>query len=356
MKKLLCLILGLALTVTSFAGTKRFDTMVVFGDSMSDNGNLYRYMWYRLPLSPPYYQGHFSNGPLWIEYLYQSYYLSDYLEGFQNYAVGGAGAVLSYKENLPFTLTMELDNYLYWHTYGKKETTLYTIWIGANNYLNGPTNVESITDSVVNAIGGAVERIISYGGDKFLLPNLPDLGRVPQARVQHSQSLLTQLIQTHNRKLAAKVDELRLKYPNVTFVYFDVYSFFSEAMDHASDYGFSNGEDPCYLGSYTGWLLNFTPSDHSLRSYLEQQDPRFNSKYWDMIKNNPQLKEAASVSYIYQTLFIKNKAEALDCERYVFWDHVHPTTKTHYYLGQKVRELLDMAGLEAFIPPSPLTH
>ncbi|CEG55512.1 Phosphatidylcholine-sterol acyltransferase (fragment) [Legionella fallonii LLAP-10] len=118
--------------------------MVIFGDSISDTGNLYRFMWNKLPISPPYYQGRFSNGPLWIEQLYSSYSPQDYVDGFQNYAVGGTGAVFSYKQNLPFTFGREVSDYLYWNTYGKKATTLYTIWIGANNYLNGPTNIESI--------------------------------------------------------------------------------------------------------------------------------------------------------------------------------------------------------------------
>lgn len=350
MKKALCVILSLLFTVSAFAANKRFDTMVIFGDSLSDNGNLYRYMWYKLPVSPPYFKGHFSNGPLWIEQLYDSYYPYGYLEGFQDYAVGGAGAVLSYKENLPFTLTMELNDYLYWNTYGKKETTLYTIWIGANNYLNGPTNVESLTDSVVDAIGGVIERIIGYNGDKFFIANLPDLGRVPQARDMKIEALLTELVQTHNRKLAAKIDELKLKYPEVTFVYFDVYSFFNEAIDHAFDFGFTNVTEPCYLGSYSGWLLKYIPNDSALRSYLQQQDPRMTAKRWNMIKNNPQLREAASTSMIYELLPLKNKEEPLNCDGYLFWDHVHPTTITHSFIAQKARELLDEAGLEAFNP------
>ena len=220
MKKIVCLLIGLLFSVSSFSDNKHFDTMVIFGDSLSDTGNLYRYLWYKLPVSPPYFEGRFSNGPLWAEYLYDAFFPYYNKEGFQDYAVGGAGAVLSYKQNLPYTLNMELNNYLYWHTYGKKETTLYVIWIGGNNYLNGPTNGESITDSVVNAIGGSIERLIGYGADKFLVPNLPELGRAPQAAESGKQALLSQLVQMHNSKLAAKIEELKAKYPEVTFVFF----------------------------------------------------------------------------------------------------------------------------------------
>ncbi len=35
--------------------------IVVFGDSLSDNGNLYEIMKHQLPQSPPYFEGRFSN-------------------------------------------------------------------------------------------------------------------------------------------------------------------------------------------------------------------------------------------------------------------------------------------------------
>ncbi|BCA93964.1 lysophospholipase [Legionella antarctica] len=349
MKKLICMVLGLLFSAFCFAADKRFDTMVIFGDSLSDTGNLYRYMWYKFPVSPPYFQGRFSNGILWVEQLYNSYYPQEYSEGFQNYAVGGAGAVLSYKQSLPFTLAIELNDYLYWNTYGKKESSLYMIWIGANNYLNGPTNIDDITDSVVDAIEVTIERLISYGGNKFFIPNIPDLGRLPQAADTHLQTLLTELTIVHNRKLAAKVDALKLKHTDATFVYFDLYSFFNGAIDHAQDYGFSNVVDPCYMGSYSGWLLHYRPDDQSLFGFLKEQDPRFDSAHWEMIKNNPELREAASASYLYQLAPFKNKAEPLNCDGYVFWDHVHPTDKVHYYIAQQAREALDAVGLEAFI-------
>ena len=38
----------------------------VFGDSLSDSGRLFAAT--QIP-PPPYYQGRFSNGPIWIDYL-----------------------------------------------------------------------------------------------------------------------------------------------------------------------------------------------------------------------------------------------------------------------------------------------
>lgn len=351
MKKILGLVFALCCSGFSYADNKHFASMVVFGDSLSDNGNLYKFLWQSMPASPPYHLGHFSNGVLWAEQLYSSYFPADYTEGLQNYAVGGAGAVLSYKQNLPYTLSMELDNYLYWHSPGKKENALFTVWIGGNNYLNAPANVEYITSAVVNAISGGVERLISAGGTKFFIPNLPDLSQTPYVIERGTQKLVRQLVQVHNSKLASSLEILKNKYPAVTFVTFDVYSFFNHALEHANDLGLLHSNEPCYLGGYWGWLRSQQPNDTLLKGYLTQLNTHFTLSNWEFIKNNPQLKEAVATSYIYQLLPKKNQLAALQCEDYVFWDKIHPTTKAYSFIAQEARRLLDEAGLIASAPP-----
>lgn len=347
MRKMVVFCLSALLTVCAHAYSPRFDTLVVFGDSLSDNGNLYRYLLHFLPVSPPYYEGHFSDGPVWVEYLYESYFPSEYAQGLQNYAVGGAGAILSYKENLPYTLTFELDNYLYWHTYDHQQSSLYSIWIGANNYINEPTNVEDLTSSVILSIGGVIERLIRNGGDKFLITNLPDLAQLPQAKDSPNQALLTRLSMTHNEKLTQLVNELRDKYPDVLFINFDVNQFFEESRMNAAEYGVDNLVDPCYLGSYSGWLLSLMPNEETLHASLQQQIPELNEQQWLMIKNNPQLHEAAVTGYIFSLL---PKNEPLQCANYLYWDHVHPTTAVHQLIAKKVKTLIDEAGLQPFWP------
>ena len=60
--------LGLALVI-SLAPAGAFgcvEELIVFGDSLSDNGNLYAAA--GVP-GPPYFEGRFSNGPTWVEVL-----------------------------------------------------------------------------------------------------------------------------------------------------------------------------------------------------------------------------------------------------------------------------------------------
>lgn len=348
MKTLLRIVLASLIACQAFAFESRFDTIVTFGDSLSDNGNLYRFLWYYLPASPPYYDGRFSNGPVWIEQLYTHYFPAENKDGFQDYAVGGAGAVLSYKENLPFTLSMEINDYLYWHTHGKKETSLFVVWIGANNYLNAPSNTEAITDSVTTTIASSIESLIAIGGDKFVIINLPDLGKVPGA--QNNAKLLTQLSEMHNRKLAEQVEKLRAKYPKQLFIYFDAYTYLNQAIDHANDFGLTNTHDPCYMGGYTGLAkLLAQQNDKMIEQKMKTLYPKLTPQQWTMINNNPQLHEAMTTAYMYSLIPPRFRGEN-QCEGYLFWDHVHPTTYTHHLIAEQVQTLIDDAGLQAVTP------
>ncbi|MEH1830786.1 MAG: hypothetical protein V7L29_01550 [Nostoc sp.] len=46
------------------ASAASFDQLYVFGDSLSDTGNIYNATGKTYPQSPPYFEGRFSDGPL----------------------------------------------------------------------------------------------------------------------------------------------------------------------------------------------------------------------------------------------------------------------------------------------------
>src|SRR6202041_1516226 len=65
-RKLLLFVAILLLAITPLANASSYSALVVYGDSLSDNGNLYAAIGY--PPSP-YFQGRFSNGPVAAEQL-----------------------------------------------------------------------------------------------------------------------------------------------------------------------------------------------------------------------------------------------------------------------------------------------
>lgn len=77
---------ALSETTAVFANSTPFSRIIVFGDSLSDTGNLYLLSGGYPPA--PYAEGRFSNGPIWVEYLAAALGMS--LAPDDNYAVGGA--------------------------------------------------------------------------------------------------------------------------------------------------------------------------------------------------------------------------------------------------------------------------
>ncbi|MCW8398649.1 SGNH/GDSL hydrolase family protein [Legionella sp. PATHC038] len=345
-KKTIILLVLLALSINSYS--YKFDTITVFGDSLSDNGNLYTYMAHFIPKSPPYYQGRFSNGPVWVENLYQYYFPNGSSDNFQDFAVGGAGAVLSYKENLPYTLDAEINDYLYLHQYTNKDTTLYIVWIGSNNYLNGPTNVEDITSSVVDAIGTDIESLINNGAVMVLMVNIPDLGKTPEAAQNNNQALLSELTNKHNEKLLAKYNQLKERYPNVNIAYFDVYSLFNQLISEPNQFNVTNITQPCYSGGFSlrAMANNTELLDNYLKTQAKQHHLVLDEKKKQAILSNPVLKEALLVGYQEQTLRRLN-ANSNSCSGYLFWDHVHPTGPIHQLIAQFAKTIIDEAGFQA---------
>src|SRR5262249_42011574 len=65
----LCILAGLSLARPANAEPP-FSEVVVFGDSISDTGNVFLFT-DGVAAGPPYFEGRFSNGPVWVEVLAQ---------------------------------------------------------------------------------------------------------------------------------------------------------------------------------------------------------------------------------------------------------------------------------------------
>ncbi|MGL4242764.1 MAG: SGNH/GDSL hydrolase family protein, partial [Beijerinckiaceae bacterium] len=162
-----------------------FNSLVFFGDSLTDPGNLYALI--GQPLSPPYAQK-FSNGPVYAEYLDDRIGVAS-----QNFAFGGAEASTEATDSplqAGINLTAQVDRYL--AGLGGQpapDGTAAALFIGNNDYLRfkpNPTSplpievqVAQVVGSVIGSINAQVQRLIAAGVDKILLFTLPSVAVTP---------------------------------------------------------------------------------------------------------------------------------------------------------------------------------
>ncbi len=151
--------------------------IVAFGDSLSDVGNTF--LAAGIPPSPPYYQGHYSNGPIWLEYLANSLGVaaptaSSSPAGGTDNAWGGAETGIGPSFEGTPNIGSQISTYLASNNNPVGSTQLITIWGGANDFLNGGVKDPTIP---VNNLVSEITTLAAVGGKQFLVPNLPLLGQ-----------------------------------------------------------------------------------------------------------------------------------------------------------------------------------
>src|SRR6476659_6485546 len=173
----LLLVIEAVFACTAAAGP--FSNLVVFGDSLSDVGNIAQAPFINEP-GPYYWNGRFSNGPVYAETLATGLGLATLVRstasGGNDFAYGGAKTTgTSFPDNL---FVQDLDDQVgqYLGSRTANASTLYTIFAGANDLLDGQTNM-SIP---VNSLQSSINRLITAGARKFLVFNLPPLGNAPR--------------------------------------------------------------------------------------------------------------------------------------------------------------------------------
>jgi phospholipase/lecithinase/hemolysin len=212
--------------------------IVAFGDSLSDVGNTF--LAAGIPPSPPYYQGHYSNGPIWLEYLANSLGVAaptPSLKGGTDYAFGGAetGNGLSY-EGTP-NIGLQISTYLASNTLSS--TQLITIWGGANDFLNGGVSNPAIP--VANLVS-EITTLAAAGGKQFLVPNLPMLGELPATNTSSVSGALNYLTLTFDSMLHTQLDQLQQQL-GITIHQVDINAVFENIIADPGAYGLTNVTD-----------------------------------------------------------------------------------------------------------------
>jgi len=238
----------LPVTLTALAPTVAqafsFTGLYVFGDSLSDTGNAFNATGGLLPPAPFYTDGRFSNGPVWVEYLAPKLGLT--FNPATAFAFGGAttGTQNTFLPGLP-GLQQQIASFTQ-STPVADPNALYIVWAGANDYLGGAGSLDPsnpVQQPVANLVG-AVGALARVGAKTVLLPNLPDLGKLPGTQ---GNAQLTALSAAHDAALTQAIQQLAQVTPNVQVIPFDVATLFSAVIAQPTSYGFTNVTDACLL-------------------------------------------------------------------------------------------------------------
>jgi outer membrane lipase/esterase len=304
-RRLLCLCAAVFLTfAAALAQAQDYSSIVVFGDSLSDTGNVADLTQAKYGVRIPgpyadYTDGRFTDGGdtipaakkyfgVWIEQvaamLPSKPIISNSLKGGTDYAYGfattgsgtgvftfGSSDSLSVNVN---NIGQQITDYLATHP-TISDRTLFVVWGGAIDVLYATSADDVIKAGINQAIN--IQRLIDAGATQFLIPNLPPLGLVPRLNGSPTTSLPgTKASVLYNQVLAAALDIVRdFSFGrHLRFVQLDVFSLFNKIVASPSRY----------------YLTDVTTSSQGIYT--------------------------------------------VDPNAYLFWDDLHPTTRGHNILAQ----------------------
>lgn len=308
---------------------EKYTKLVIVGDSLSDQGRMADLI--KIVPSKPYFAGRFSNGYIWVDYLQEMVEIS-----VQNLAIAGSlsGAYpeLNLNKTKPWTQRVH-DNWgLYFsgtfqdqienykkslHGHEIKDDTIFLIWGGSNDYLafldghladiflDEPDNklgYNSIIDRVTDNILESIKKIRALGGRNFLIPNLPNIGKLPRVfenttyakDAPHEKRLVS--LSTNMSNISIRHNILLLKK---------------------------------ILALKEGLDINITLVD--IFGGLDKMDVPFMAKEISYEGKQASIGQACYANYSYYPF--RKEAPICHPQEAFFWDAVHPTTYGHYLLA-----------------------
>ncbi|WP_081822156.1 autotransporter domain-containing protein [Acidocella facilis] len=254
------LLAGVAALSVMAAPAAKAGNLYVFGDSLSDDGNLYKLT--GLPPAP-YYQGRFSNGPVWVEYLPGLTGLG--FSAANDYAYGGAftGALTIGTTNagtnleaaaLPGISTEIASFTAAGGSFGANDVV--TLWGGANNYFAYAAAVQAnpaaatalVTQGVTTTITQLTQdttALINLGARMLIVPNLPDLGLTPNFNTTaQGVALGDAFSQAHDAALPTEMQLLH-QGTGANIIVLNTEALLNRVVAQPSLYGFSNVTNAC---------------------------------------------------------------------------------------------------------------
>ena len=288
-------IIAVSLSLVSVASAGPYSQLVVFGDSLSDVGNVAQASFGIYP-GPYYWNNRFSNGPVYVESLDIGLGLPPIVRstaGGSDFAYGGAQT--SGTGGLQGLFINDIDEQIdqFVATRTADPNALYLVSAGANDIINGQTNVSIPVNNLSQDLG----RLVAAGARQFLVPNMPLLGYTP--RFNGNPTTFAQyntLSEQFNASLAVMLDNLQASNAALTIHRLDVATLFSQAIANPAHFGLTNVTNAAAPGLEPG------------------------ASSYDTSKIAP------------------------NANQYLFWDDLHPTATVHAELAQFALEALLLPG------------
>lgn len=214
-----------------------FSNIYAFGDSLTDTGNTSLASGGAYP-GAAYYNGRYSDGPLWIETMAGNLGLAaptPSLAGGNNFAFAGAYSATG---GLVPTISQQITMF----TGGGgffQSTDLVVLWGGANDFILGGQTDPNIPAANILSL---IPSLAAAGAKSILLPNLPDLGDTPELLATGNALAIagfSQLSLGFNQTLAAQIPGLEASL-GIDIIPLDIYAIGKQLRNNPSAYGFTN--------------------------------------------------------------------------------------------------------------------
>jgi phospholipase/lecithinase/hemolysin len=292
----------LVLAVCQAGSAAQFSSMYVFGDSLSAvTGGGTQYPPPNGTSADNYFQGRFSNGKVWVEYL-------------------------AAEQGIPFNTNNDYSNFgdsslevyqniIYGNYYPPPDigTSLYILWASCSDCFvlaafDGTNSWSADINQALSSISNVVQVFYQQGVRTLILPNSVDISAVPF--FTYTATNLTggtndpipdllvyrARVQEYNSALATQLPQWRAACPGLTLIAPDFYSQFNFLLSHPGVYG------------------------------LTQE----------------------SIDALEDTA-LPDKSFTGPGANYVFWDYLHPTTKVHQYVADFVQTIATPPRITQFV-------
>lgn len=259
------LLLLWCLVLPTAAWAAPLSDIFVFGDSLSDSGNVLLATGGLIPGPPTaYFNGRFSNGPTYADVLATRLNLGPLapsLAGGTNYAYGGASTDAHPLEAIfgpGFgTVQTQVSQFLTDVSHTADPSALYVVFAGANNLrdalLGNPLDAPAAITNAIGDLHGILTDLIAAGAQTILVPNVPNLGLTPQVAGFGPGAVAFATALTLN--FNAALEPMLNSFTGVTIIPLNTFGFFQELVAHPGNFGLSDVTSRCYTGddqTFTG--------------------------------------------------------------------------------------------------------